>query len=156
MEKAAMSKIKPVMENLNASYGKIHDAYICDIETFEMVYKLEKKRAKRRGASASIISLKVIGEGLIDEDLNEISARLLKIFKDYLRPDDLVCRLDENNFVLLVNNIEDEELLKILNRLNYFFYSLSEGAKSSKCVEIFKRTGLVWDYNFIEHHSRII
>lgn len=155
MKKIAVMEIKPIMEKLNSRRGSnIKDAYICDREIFELVYQLEKKRNKRSKSNAFVVSLKVIGEGLAVEEMDKTAIRILDVFKKRLRSNDIVCKLDKNNFVLLINNIIYEELIQRLTvRINYFFYSLSNINHRKSWIDIFNRTGLIWDYKPIQYHS---
>jgi len=148
MEKVVFKEIRPIIEKLNSSEIN-KDIFICDREIFKMVYKLEKKRKKRSKSSAYILNLKVIGEGLEEEELERISSRIIATFKDRLRSGDTVCKLDENNFVLLINNIEEKMLQLIIKRINYGFYSLKSLNYRSDWIDLFKRSGLVWDYKII-------
>ncbi|MFN2363483.1 MAG: hypothetical protein ABR596_04220 [Halarsenatibacteraceae bacterium] len=151
MEKASLSKIKPIMEKLNTRRGRnFEDAYICTREIFKLVYQLEKRRVRRNKSPVFIVTLQVIGEGLTVEELDKIASRILDIFKKQLRPNDVVCRLDENNFVVLINNIDNKTIQGLMEKINYFFYSLSNINYRKSWIDIFNRTGLIWYYKIIE------
>lgn len=150
MKKAAINKIKPVMKELNSRQVVSKDAFICEIETFELVYNLEKRRLKRSDSPAFILSLKVIGEGLMEEELDKTTTRVIDTFERRLRPGDAVCKLDENNFVLLINNIDEKTIKRLIERINHFFYSLSNINNRETWVDIFKRIGFIWDYKTIQ------
>lgn len=148
MEKVFRKEIRPIMEKLNSSQIN-KEVFFCDREIFKMVYKLEKKRKERSKSSSYILNLKVIGEGLDGVELERIASRMLKIFENKLRPGDAVCKLDKNNFVLLINNIEEKILQMIIKRINYSFYSLKSLNNRTVWIDLFKRSGLVWDYKII-------
>ncbi|MFW5790592.1 MAG: hypothetical protein ACOCWE_05030 [Bacillota bacterium] len=148
MNKVFINEIRPIMEKLNSSEIN-KEVFVCDKEIFRMVYQLEKKRKERNKSSAYILNLKVIGEGLAVEELDKISSRMLNIFEKRLRPGDAVCKLDKNNFVLLINNIEEKMLQMIIRRINCSFYNLRNLNNRIVWVDLFKRSGLIWDYKVI-------
>ncbi len=143
-----MKEIKPIMEKLNTR--KDNNVYISDIDTFKMAYNLEKKRAKRSRSSAYLLYLRVIGEGLSEDELKMISDRIISILNNKLRSGDVASKYDDNNFLILVNNIREDKLKLLIERVNYFFYSMYNLNQQSVWIDIFKRSGLVWDYKKVK------
>ena len=150
MEKAALNEIRPIMEKLNAREDMDNNVYICDIETFKLAYNLEKKRAKRSRKPAYLLYLKVIEEGLEEDDLEKISDRIIAILNNKLRSGDAASKYENNNFLIIVNNTEESKLKLLIERINYFFYNISNLKQQSTWIDIFKRTGLVWDYKKVK------
>ena len=148
MEKATLKEIKPIMEKLNTR--KDNNVYISDIDTFKMAYNLEKKRAKRSRSSAYLLYLRVIGEGLSEDELKMISDRIISILNNKLRSGDVASKYEVNNFLILVNNTEEKKMKLLIERINYFFYNKSNLKQRSPWIEIFKKSGLVWDYKKIK------
>ncbi len=143
-----MKEIKPIMEKLNTR--KDNNVYISDIDTFKMAYNLEKKRAKRSRSSAYLLYLRVIGEGLSEDELKMISDRIISILNNKLRSGDVASKYEGNNFLILVNNIREDKLKLLIERVNYFFYSMYNLNQQSVWIDIFKRSGLVWDYKKVK------
>ncbi len=143
-----MKEIKPIMEKLNTR--KDNNVYISDIDTFKMAYNLEKKRAKRSRPSAYLLYLRVIGEGLSEDELEMISDRIISILNNKLRSGDVASKYEGNNFLILVNNIREDKLKLLIERVNYFFYSMYNLNQQSVWIDIFNRSGLVWDYKKVK------
>lgn len=148
MEKATLKEIKPIMEKLNTR--KDNNVYISDIDTFKMAYNLEKKRAKRSRSSAYLLYLRVIGEGLSEDELKMISDRIISILNNKLRSGDVASKYEGNNFLILVNNIGEKKMKLLIERINYFFYNKPNLKQQSHWIDIFKRSGLVWDYKKVK------
>jgi len=148
MEKAALKEIKPIMEKLNTR--EVSKVYVSDIDTFRVAYQLEKNRAKRSRAPAYLLYLKVIGESLGEHELEMISDRIISILNNKLESGDVASKYEDNNFLILVNNIREDKLKLLIERVNYFFYSMYNLNQQSVWIDIFKRSGLVWDYKKVK------
>jgi tetratricopeptide (TPR) repeat protein len=97
-------------------------AFICDVVVFRELYQLELRRVNRNENNIALGLLTLIKTGY-EQDVNTMMEHLQNILKNFLRGSDIVTRLNNSQFLVLLTDtdyIEAKE--KILERIEQEFW----------------------------------
>ncbi|MFW6409748.1 MAG: diguanylate cyclase domain-containing protein [Halanaerobiales bacterium] len=92
-------------------------AFVCKRDTFTYIYQLEKRRLQYKWESCFLLHIKVSNENN-GENLKRVSNKLLDILSNNLRSSDIICRWNDNHFMLILYNINHFNSSKVMNRLS--------------------------------------
>jgi DNA-binding SARP family transcriptional activator len=96
--------------------------FICDVVVFRELYQLELRRVNRNENNIALGLLTLIKTGY-EQDVNTMMEHLQNILKNFLRGSDIVTRLNNSQFLVLLTDtdyIEAKE--KILERIEQEFW----------------------------------
>ncbi|MFW6269345.1 MAG: BTAD domain-containing putative transcriptional regulator [Bacillota bacterium] len=96
-------------------------AFVCNPETFTMIYDLEKRRSRRDHPSGLILHLKMSAKSELLSDTEEAENKMKQVLKSYLRCGDVVCHWSQKHFILLLVNIKIEEVDTVFERIQQRF-----------------------------------
>ena len=101
------------------------NSYVCNKDIFQHIYRLEKRRSGRRRYYSYLTQIKL--EQIKENNFKKASQKIEEILSNKLRTGDVVCKWNANHFVLILNNVEDTAINKVMARLKkQFFKSLNE------------------------------
>ncbi len=109
--------------------SEIDGAYVCGPETFTAFYDLEKRRTQREVAPRFVVHLRLAGKSGEEEkcgsceesELAQWGDELLDSLENLLRCGDIVCRWSKKHFIILLVNLKDEDVKKVLKRIENSF-----------------------------------
>ena len=118
---------------------KIRDkgALLCDIDAFNFIHNLEKKRVKRFNQISCIVLLSVIQSDSptkSDESFKEEMDKILKIVLESLRGTDVVTKWSDTQFLLILSGMPVESIEIVFKRIITAYYN----AGSSSDIKIVK------------------
>lgn len=90
-------------------------AYLCDRETFSYIYNLEQRRSKREWSDSYFSRIKI--DDIKGINLKKASEMLKDVLKDNLRQGDLVCRWEDDHYMVILNDINRENTNKVMERI---------------------------------------
>jgi GGDEF domain-containing protein len=95
-------------------------AYLCDRETFSYIYNLEQRRSGREWNNSCFSRIKI--DDIKGINLEKASEKLKEVLIDNLRQGDLVCRWEDDNYMIILNDINKKNTDKVMERIynNYF------------------------------------
>ena len=105
--------------------SEVEGAYVCGPEIFTLLYDLEKRRSRREVISRFVVHLRLAGKSRKGEnyssceksELAQLGDKLLKILQKDLRCGDIVCRWSGKHFIILLINLSENDVSKILERI---------------------------------------
>lgn len=97
-------------------YGKGNGAIVSEMDTFSVIYQLEKNRNERRNKPGFLISLDLKGN-LPPEIGEQVHQKFQNILKSSLRKGDVICKGAEKNYLALIINATQPEIEGIIGRL---------------------------------------
>lgn len=95
-------------------------AFVCDPELFHYFYQLERSRRERSGQGACLALLALTGPALRmppRERVRSAMDTLLRILRGSLRKGDIVCRMQEAQCLIILQNVDQDLSSKILSRI---------------------------------------
>ncbi len=120
------------------------DAFVCEYTIFKDIYRLYMRNLKRLGTNMHLAIVTIHGSTAqeIDPILMDKTMRGLRnLLQTNLRSGDTISRYSPNQFVILLPNIDNSEMGKlVLKRLQGKFFSDSRNTKFSfdfKLLEVF-------------------
>jgi len=120
--------LQEVLDELNKS-NKKGLAYLTDSDNFIKLYELEKRRAERTGISRMVVHIRlVIEDGF--EDTENLEDKMLDLLIRHLRSGDIVCRWEERHFIVILLDIGQADVNRVIARLENAFiarYGMPEG-----------------------------
>lgn len=118
---------------------KIRDkgALLCDIDAFNFIHNLEKKRVKRFSQISCMVLLSVIqseNSTKSDESFKEETDKILKIVLESLRGTDVVTRWSETQLLMILTGMPVDRIEIVFKRIVTAYYN----AGSSPEIKIVK------------------
>lgn len=102
-------------------------AFVCEAELFPSILLLERRRLARNNAEASIVFLDVDAP---EEELEDLAAEIInKVANISMRTGDVICRLDETHFALLLPSTSVEGSATVTKRIQDRFGKESPSPK---------------------------
>ncbi len=95
------------------------NSYVCNKEIFKHIYKMEKQRSSRQKNYSYLSHIKL--EEKRKNNIKKASQGIEKILSTKLRSGDVVCKLNNNHFVLIVNNVDDNGINVAMKRVKKHF-----------------------------------
>ena len=137
MQSKPPSSLPPGLEGYRKSQEE-PGAYICDRETFLYIYDLERRRAERdwHNIYLSRLVLQKSKENGIDLDL--AAEKMLETIRRRVRRGDAVCRWQEEDFLLMLYDLEGEDVKRVVERIKEYYF------QNIKRDDLLK---LDWDYS---------
>lgn len=122
--------LQEVLDELNKR-NKKGLAYLTDSDNFIKLYELEKRRAERTGIPRMVVHIRmVIEEGF--EDTEELEDKMLDLLIRHLRSGDIVCRWEERHFIIILLDIGQKDVNKVIERIENAFiakYGMPDGVR---------------------------
>lgn len=106
------------------SKEKISGPYLCDTEMFRYFYKLEQLRGERSDTAVLLCLFTLINPDHSKPPkslINDVMLDLQDVIMSSLRKGDLVTRWNEAQFLLMLPNLNREQALKVLTRIEDAF-----------------------------------
>ena len=101
------------------------NSYVCNRDIFQHIYRLEKRRSGRRRYYSYLTQIKL--EERKDNNIKKASQGIEEILSERLRSGDVVCKWNNNHFVLILNNVDDNGVSKVMKRIrDHFFKNINE------------------------------
>ncbi len=102
-------------------------SFICDKNTFKYIYKLEKSRSKKSSYRSYLSEIKFdCTRGIKTAQESQI---LFKLLAKKLRAGDVVCRWNQNQYLVILFNINEDNTDKVMKRIfNNFLQKESDSA----------------------------
>ncbi len=95
-------------------------AYLCDRDTFSYIYNLEQRRSEREWNDSYFSRIKI--DDIQGINLEKASEMLENVLKENLRQGDLVCRWEDDHYMVILNDINKKNTNKVMERIyNNFF-----------------------------------
>jgi len=94
-------------------------AFICSNDIFRMIYKLEKRRSERNNKPIYISYIKFKNKNLIENNIYQIES----ILKEELRKGDIVTRWDEDQYLMLLLDLDTQNASKVIKRVSEIIIS---------------------------------
>ncbi len=120
------------------------DAFVCEYAIFKDIYRLYMRNLKRLGSNMHLAIVTIHGSSNVEIDpilVDKTMRRLRNLLQTNLRSGDTIARYSPNQFVILLPNIDNSEMGKlVLKRLQGKFFSDSANTKFSfdfKLLEVF-------------------
>ena len=104
------------------------NAYLCDRETFSYIYNLEQRRSEREWSDSYFSRIKI--DDIKGINLKKASEMLKDVLKDNLRQGDLVCRWEDDHYMVILNDINKENTNKVMERIYNKFFKKQNNKKS--------------------------
>lgn len=115
---------------------------MCNINTFSLIYELEKRRLNRNKITKFLVHIVMLDKKNIISSPST-QEKIKDILKRRLRSGDVVCEWDINNYLILLMNINQKNVKKVVNRIeNLFKNSIPES----------KQLHLYYDYYKIQQN----
>jgi hypothetical protein len=95
------------------------NSFVCNKDIFRHIYQLEKRRSGRKKYPSYLSHIKISRQQ--NNNLKKAINGMEDILSKRLRSGDVVCRWSYNHFVLILNNIEDYDVNKVMNRIKNHF-----------------------------------
>ncbi len=122
--------LQDVLDEINNSNRK-GLAYLTDSDNFIRLYNLEKHRTERTGIPRMVVHIRLVSENGF-EDTEKLEDKMLDLLIRHLRSGDIVCRWDENHFIILLLDIENKDVDTVIARIENAFiarYGIPEGVR---------------------------
>ncbi len=101
-----------------------NDAFVCDIEVFRNLYRLEARNAERMGQSVFVVLFTLLREeGTGADVLDSGMEMLLDAIHSGLRRGDVVSRLSPSQYILMLPTITLDNCERVIGRLKNMFNS---------------------------------
>jgi len=104
-----------ILEKLNLN-KRDEGAFESDLESFSLIYELEKSRSERRQKPAYLLNLTLNGESPVSE-VDRVGDKLKKLLKKNLRKGDVFCNWSPRIFLAILLNVPLGEIDKIMERI---------------------------------------
>ncbi len=119
-------------------------AFLCEPDTFRLLYRLEERRAQRRGEAVFLGSFTVLLPGQHippRKKLEQAVAKLKLVLKRTLRKGDIICRWNDTQFLVLLPGLSAEQVDKTMKRVSEVFIQQNDIdgivlEKSSRALKI--------------------
>jgi len=92
----------------------VRGAFICTNDIFRMIYKLEKRRSERNNKPIFIAYIKFNNKDLIENNIYQIEGILQK----ELRKGDIITRWDEDQYLMLLLDLNNQYASKVIKRIS--------------------------------------
>ena len=102
--------------------------FLCDRELFLLLYKLALKRRARYQEDFFLLHIQITGRFF-----REMKQYLFHLCRKKLREGDVFCHWDKNSILLLLYRVNEEECLKIKDRL---LNNIGEGIREKLLVKV--------------------
>ncbi len=142
-EQNTESNIEDIYNELRSD-EEDRDAFVCEYTIFKDIYRLYMRNLKRLGTNMHLAIITVHGLSTVEIDpilLDKTMRGLRNLLQTNLRSGDTISRYSPNQFVILLPNITNSEMGKlVLKRLQGKFFSDSSNTKFSfdyKLLEVF-------------------
>ncbi|MFY9501466.1 MAG: BTAD domain-containing putative transcriptional regulator, partial [bacterium] len=121
---AAAQDLSLVQEGLQGASEEKEGAFYCDPPIFRSIYKLESRRAERRGQEVALCLLTLNGEkgAISPPELQEAMEHLQAVLLACLRKGDVVTRWNESQFLVLLDTVNLHQAQKVLKRIESSFW----------------------------------
>ncbi|WP_197079072.1 AfsR/SARP family transcriptional regulator [Candidatus Syntrophocurvum alkaliphilum] len=120
----------------NEESEKSIGAFLCDIDIFNYLYKLECRRAERNESTAILAALSLTDlkyQGRNNENMKKILEHLQELLVTNLRKGDIITSWNDRQCLLILNSLNEAQAESVLKRIDKRFKT-----KSSK-EEVFLR-----------------
>lgn len=97
--------------------------FYCTFDMFKYIYELSVKTGKREGKTYFIISFEIISEDGNDSEVYTVVNKVKRIIASLLRNSDVFAKVNEGQFVVLVNCQTIENAYLIIQRISKSFYN---------------------------------
>ncbi len=148
--------------NLNAIHEKLIErdkqdgAFICDLDFFRFLYRLEIRR-NERSSQELILELFTLNcdenPAYKKDTLNKAMSALEKILLANLRKGDTITRFSESQFLALLPNVSQVQSKKIYNRINSSFNNVYKNKGIT--LEFSKKTAFLDTGTLSGLHARV-
>ena len=98
----------------------MESALICDKKLFSHIYELEKRRSDRDWHSTFISQITINSEISSEKRLEEAGQHLMDILKTKMRSGDVICRLEDEQYAIILYNIDSNDAATVMNRIFYY------------------------------------
>ncbi len=108
--------ITELLDSADISEGPL----FCDAESFQRMYQWERKRLFRSQASAHLVKIDMIKAKLAMPTSAELTAAaktLQSVLERHLRSGDVVARINENQFLLLLSSLDLDSAEPVMRRI---------------------------------------
>ncbi|MGB4553287.1 MAG: BTAD domain-containing putative transcriptional regulator [bacterium] len=121
---AAAQDLSLVQEGLQGASEEKEGAFYCEPPIFRSIYKLESRRAERRGQEVALCLLTLNGEkgAISPPELQEAMEHLQAVLLACLRKGDVVTRWNESQFLVLLDTVNLHQAQKVLKRIESSFW----------------------------------
>ncbi len=106
------------------------DPLVCDGDVFGQLYQLERKRLERERGPSFLVRVNLTKEDMMrpsGPELELAAKHAAKVFSQVLRKGDVICSWNDEQFLLLLPNIENADLPKVTRRVTRQFRSSYPG-----------------------------
>ncbi len=101
-------------------------AFMCDLDTLFILYELEKRRFKRYWISIYLIHLGLADKNKIVKEVFPAVEKMENILKTRLRCGDIVSKWGNKNFLIMLMNIKNQDVKKVIERIENSFGEYKE------------------------------
>lgn len=108
------------------------NSFICDKNTFNYIYRLEKYRCRRERHRSYLSRIKI--KGIAKKKLQGESNRLFSLLAEKLRAGDVVCRWNDEQYLIILYDIYENDIFGIMERITYHYFD--DGSKLNYELEI--------------------
>ncbi|MFW5790650.1 MAG: diguanylate cyclase domain-containing protein [Bacillota bacterium] len=112
----------------------MESAFVCDRKLFSYIYELESRRADRDWASTFISLIKIKAERASEPKVKEADSHLMDILKSKLRNGDVICQLDDDQYAIILYDINSKDTASVMARISNNFSN--NNSKSVNELEI--------------------
>jgi GGDEF domain-containing protein len=109
------------LDPFNSKKNKNRDissgAFLCDKETFKVIYRIEKRRVQRSSVSVYLFQIKFLEEYIDSRKRDKINKNFKKILQNNIRLSDVICQWHDNYFLLILYNLEENNLGVVKKRI---------------------------------------
>ena len=100
----------------------MESAFICDKNLFSHIYELDSRRSERDWPSTSFYQIKIKNETGNEFSIKEAGKKLLDILASKIRSSDVVCQINDDQYVLLLYDVDSNETERIKERISYHYH----------------------------------
>ncbi|QGU00280.1 hypothetical protein SYNTR_1686 [Candidatus Syntrophocurvum alkaliphilum] len=136
-------RLLDIEKRLNEEKEKSIGAFLCDIDIFNYLYKLECRRSERNESKAILVALSLTDlkyQGRNNEKMKEILGYLQELLVKNLRKGDTVTCWNDRQCLLILNSLNEKQAENVLKRIDKVFKTKSSEEKVFLRIEMKKIT----------------
>jgi len=114
-ESKKQEKPEEILRKLQAR-SREEGAFESGLESFSLIYELEKSRSERRQKPGYLVYLNLNGE-CPDSEVSRVGKSLKESLKKNLRKGDVFCNWSPRNYLAILINVPSGEIGKIMERI---------------------------------------
>lgn len=127
--KQYIGKDFPLLTSKLAGHEIVQGAMLCDVDTFQLIYRLEKRRALRKNSKVhlGLITMEAKRDYSDDQNLFQESMEKLKgVLLTYLRKGDLFAVWSQHQILVMLLDIEEKDIRIVTNRVERVFQDVAK------------------------------